>query len=253
MVGVLILAGVIVVGSALSEPQATQAPDTNLAATTDAATEADLLYGRAQLALQSGDTTAAIALLEQVVAADPTNQQAVQTLQVARTTQSNAAASSSGGASSSSSQKPKPAAPKADDPAFSKPTDDLGVLLPPSAEGYSLGQKVVVDDDATVSGTPNGPDLIGSRALWAVHYRKSNKDALTFVNKVSKSLYAKNPKTLKVDGSTAYFGTDGTRFATVVYVRGRYVFEVVLTTLDGKPSSLSNEAEKAAKAFPDTL
>ncbi len=86
-----------------------------------------------------------------------------------------------------------------------------------------------------------------------MHYRASKADAQAFVEQTSKSLYPKNGKTVSIDGASAYFGTDGTRFATIVYVRGRYVFEVVLTTLDGKPSALNNEAGNAAKAFPDNM
>ena len=34
---------------------------------------------------------------------------------------------------------------------------------------------------------------------------------------------------MSIDGAPGYFGTDGTRYATYVYVRGRYAFEVLVT------------------------
>jgi len=242
---VLLLTAVIVVGSALSSPPEGRPLNTGL--TTETSGE-DISYQRALLALESGDTTTAVTLLEQVVANDPTNQQAKQALVTAR--RANSQSRASGSTSSSTGTKSQPATKE--DPAFLKPTKNIVALLPRTAEGYGLGVKTAADDDATVSGRP-GPDMLGSRALWAVHYRGSEKAAAAFIEQVSKDLYPKDRTTVKIDGASAYFGTDGTRFATVAYVRGRYVFEVTLTTLDGTPSALRVEAEKAAKAFPDKM
>jgi len=246
---VLLLSAVIFGFSALSAPKSTPL-NTQLGKVSPS----DKMYEEALSALASGETTTAISLLEQVVASDPDNQQARRTLE---SVQSGSATESGADDDDDESAEPDTTddtpAPATEDPAFGKPTDDLPALLPSSVQGYSLGTKSAVGDDATVSGSPSTPDLIGSRAVWSVHYRKSDKEAAEFVSDVSKSLYSKNPKNVNVDGAKGYFGTDGTRFATVVYVRGRYVFEVVLTSLDGKASALELEAGNAAKAFPDTL
>ena len=228
VVAVLLLAGVIVAGSALSAPKSTPPPETKLGATTstDCSTNRlSWLCSRARRRRQSccssrlSRQTPRISRLEGRSKSPAPDSQRRRPLPREWIT---------------GAAKPAPAEPKAEDPAFSKPTDDLAGLLPRFVDGYALGQKSALGDDATVSGTANGSDLIGSRAQWSVHYRKTDRAAKSFVDKVSKSLYPKNAKTLQIDGSTAYFGTDGTRFATVVYVRGRYVFEVVLTSLDGQ-------------------
>lgn len=257
LAAVVLLAIVITGVSALSAPKSTRPLNTQL----DQG-PADTLYDEALTALASGDTTKAIGLLEQVVATDPSNQQAQRTLDSARATASGSSTNDTDDSNDTedtddadqTDPNPDPddtTPPVADDPAFGKPTDNLAVWLPSSAEGYDLGTSSVVGDDTTLAGTRSDPNLVGTRAVWAVHYRDSEAKAKEFVEKVSKSLYAKDAKSVPVDGATAYFGTDGSRFATVVYVRGRYVFEVVLTTLDGKPAALSGEAQGAAKAFPD--
>jgi len=246
---VLLLSAVIFGFSALSAPKSTPL-NTQLGKVS----QSDKLYDEALSALASGETTTAVTLLEQVVASDPDNQQARRTLesvQSGRATESGADEDDDEPAAQDTTDDTP--APATEDPAFGKSTDDLSALLPAAVEGYSLGTKTAVGDDATLSGSPTSPDLIGSRAVWTVHYRKSEKEAAAFLTDVSKSLYSKNPKNVSIDGAKGYFGTDGTRFATVVYVRGRYVFEVVLTSLDGKASALELEAGNAAKAFPDTL
>ena len=46
---------------------------------------------------------------------------------------------------------------------------------------------------------------------------------------VSKKSFDKDGTSVSIDGAPGYFGTDGTRYATCVYVRGRYAFEVLVT------------------------
>ena len=56
---------------------------------------------------------------------------------------------------------------------------------------------------------------------------------------------------MSIDGAPGYFGTDGTRYATCVYVRGRYAFEVLVTGNGKDPKELRTLAQEAAKAFQD--
>lgn len=253
---IVVLAGVILGVSALSAPKSTETATMQLTT----AQESELAYQKGLTALRSGDTTAAVEALEKAVLLDPTNEGARQALARA---QSTAVASSNpdtddatdpDGSSSDPKPKPKPEPkPEPEDPAFNKPVKDLKGLLPEEAEGFALGSATATEADATVSGTPNNPMTVTSRSLWTVHDRKTPDGAAKFVKSVSKSLYAKDAAAPSIDGAKAYFGTDGTRFATVVYVRGRYVFEVVLTSLEGSPAQLKAEAEAASRAFPDEL
>lgn len=251
---VVVLAGVILGVSALSAPKSTESATMQLTTTQ----ESELAYQKGLTALRSGDTTAAVEALEKAVLLDPTNEAARQALSRARSTavassnpDTNDAAKPDG---SSSDPKPKPGPkPEPEDPAFNEPVKDLKGLLPEEAEGFALGSATATEADATVSGTPNNPMTVASRSLWTVHDRKTPDGAAKFVKSVSKSLYAKDSAAPTIDGAKAYFGTDGVRFATVVYVRGRYVFEVVVTSLERSPNQLRAEAEAASLAFPDEL
>ncbi len=83
-----------------------------------------------------------------------------------------------------------------------------------------------------------------------MHDREDAAGAQSFVDGVSKTAYPENSTEVEIDGATAYFGTNGQRYATIVYTDGRYVFEVILTAAGMPPGELLIEAEDAAKAFP---
>ncbi len=246
---VVVLAGVILGISALSSRPDSDASKPSQPGLTDVQrSRLALLKGRELLA--SGDTTEAVALLEQALKLDPRNVEAKRTL--------SSVAASAGGTRKPSSSSTEPTVQpdggvRPDDPVFLTPIDDLTLLLPGEASGFSLGAVTGGEQDATVSGSPVSADVRASKALWTVHDRGSVKGAEEFIDSVSKDLYPKDSSRPVVDGAQAYFGTDGTRFATVVYRRGRYVFEVVLTAPSGAPKSLATEAKAAAAAFPDRL
>jgi hypothetical protein len=252
----VVVAALLIFGiTAISSPKSDSAPQT--AELTDAQKSA-LEYRKANEALQSGDTTAAVQALERAVVLDPSNTQAQQALDRITTPSPNQSGGSSSGGSGGSGEttsKPKPAEPEPEpvDPAFLKPVTPLTKLLPARATDFSLGTATGTKTDATVSGDPTEASSPASRSLWTVHDRKNQAGAGKFITSVSKELYGKDGQDVVIDGTKAYFGTDGTRFATVVYVRGRYVFEVVLTSPSGSPKQLRTEAQKAAKAFPDKL
>ncbi len=246
---VVVLAGVILGISALSSRPDSDAPKPTQSGLTDAQrSRLALLKGRELLA--SGDTTEAVALFEQALKLDPGNVEAERAL--------SSVAASAGATGSKPQSTTEPTAQsdggvRPDDPVFSTAIEDLTLLLPGDAAGFSLGAVTQGERDVTVSGSPVSSDVRATRALWTVHDRGSIKGADEFIDSVSKDLYPKDSSRVVVDGAQAYFGTDGIRFATVVYRRGRYVFEVVLTAPSGAPKSLAREAKAAAAAFPDRL
>lgn len=247
---VVVLAGVILGISALSSRPDSDTPKPAQSGLTDAQrSRLALLKGRELLA--SGDTTEAVALFEQALKLDAGNAEAKRALS------SVAASAGATGSKPQSSSTESTAQPdggvRPDDPVFSTAIEDLTLLLPGEAAGFSLGAVTKGERDVTVSGSPISTDVRASKALWTVHDRGSVKGAEEFIDSVSKDLYPKDSSRPVVDGAQAYFGTDGTRFATVVYRRGRYVFEVVLTAPSGAPKSLATEAKAAAAAFPDRL
>ncbi|MDZ4178620.1 MAG: hypothetical protein U1E29_05255 [Coriobacteriia bacterium] len=242
----VVLAAIILwIGMAVSSPERTEPPVQGLTALQ----ESDLEYRKALDALASGETTTAIALLERALQLDSANERARRQL---TRTRSGAGDSGNGGTPDvPADSAPDPVAP--DDPAFNQPIAELADLLPPYVDGYVLGVVVKGEDDVTVSGTPVDLDLSNTRSLWTVHDTKTTAGATAFIADVTGSLYTQDAATLTIGGAQAFFGTDGTRFASIVYVRGRYVFEVVLTSATGDPAGLRRETEDAARAFPDTV
>lgn len=229
-VSVVVLAILIVVGTAVSRtkdvPQ--QVPPAS-APVDDVA--------RAQQLVESGDTTAAIVLLQRVVASDPNNDGARSLLRrVQRVTP----------APSSSPTVTLPA------DTYSKPTTNLAGFLPAKVEGYAAGEVSVAKSDVVQPFAATDPDVVirARRALFQVHDRLNPGGATKFVNKVSKVAFPQDAATVKVGGVDGYFGTDGRGSAVVSFARGRYAFEVILASAGDPPASLKDLALKAARSFP---
>jgi hypothetical protein len=242
-VTVVVLAGVIFGLWSATTPKRQPVPQPTVQASLSE--QSDLAYQQGLASLESSDTTAAAASLQRAVRLNPDNTDAKKKLAEIAAQQAAARQKSN---IPPSEPKPKPSVVTVDP--FSKPVKHLTVLLPKQVAGYSLGPSQVLGADATRSGNSTDAASPVARALWAVHDLSSASKAKTFVSKVSKSLYPKDPGTVTIDGISAYFGTDGTRFATVSYVRGRFAFEVVLTSSSGSPSALKSDATKMAEAFP---
>lgn len=241
---VFVLAGVILGISAFSSSRKPAAENTDSVLSDRALSEQS--YDAAMQALRSGDSTVAISLLEQAVLFDSTNTLAKN--QLAKQKKKPKPASNSNTDSGDDDDDTTPPAP---DSAFLADVTPLTKLLPTSASGYALGSRVGDATDVTVSARPTGPPGAVSLVAWAVHDRKTAKGATDFITNTSKKAYPKDGTSVTIDGASGYFGTDGVRFATVTYVRGRYVFELILTSTSGAPKQERSLAETAAKAFPD--
>lgn len=261
VVTVMVLAAVILLITAFGSPSRKSEEATKA----EAATYID----QATSALESGDATLAAKFAAQAVALDPANKAAVAVAAKARRAQalgsgSSATGSDSGatGASSGSGSGTTGSEtgsgsgtgsnqPVIDDSAFTKKVDDKGIFLPKEFAGFALGQPVVTDTEAQVSATPDAAG--GARqVIWTVHEMSSAEKAKQFVEDTSKALYAEDAQTATIDSATVYIGTDGTRYATATYVRGIYVFEVLIA-VDGQPASQLESAKKAAQAFGDSV
>jgi hypothetical protein len=137
------------------------------------------------------------------------------------------------------------------DKGFTTKVANMGALLPKTFSDYFLGDLTTTANEAQVSGTPLTAGQEANQLIWTVHQTGSKAEATQFVTSVSKNLYANDAAAVTVDGVQAYFGTDGTRFATIAYVRGIYVFEVLITGNGTQPKSLKTLAHKAGLAFAD--
>ncbi|MDZ4169492.1 MAG: hypothetical protein U1E26_07540 [Coriobacteriia bacterium] len=249
--GVVALAAVIFVLSAVSGGDPSTSGDSGAAQQT-----VESRLTSAEIRLATGDTTRAVAIAQEILATDPGNVRAQAIVSKAgRGSAPAPSAPTSPGSSPSDEPNSENPPPQVDDEAFSKEIEDIGALLPKAFEGYSMSEPVVMGGDADVSADPVSPDAPAYRVAWAVHDRQSNDGAESFIAKTSKVVYPKaSSQKIVVDGAPAYFGTDGRELATVVYRRGRYVFEVVVVAkTQGDPSKLQPLAVLAAKEFVDTL
>lgn len=238
---VVVLAVVIFVLWSATSPKRTPTPTTTIELSPAQRSGADYQQGLASL--ESSDTTKAVALFQRALTVDPTNSSAKNQL--------DAIAAQKAKDSQTSTVATKTVVPV--DP-FSQPVKHLSSLLPGTgsglASGYTLGPTQTQGSDSTRAGNPKDPASPVTRALWTVHDRESSSNAVKWQNDISKSLYSRNADKVTVNGVTGYFGTDGARFATVSFVRGRYVFEVVLTSSTGAPADLKAATTQAAEAFP---
>lgn len=227
------LAAVIVVAGALTTARRGESPSpaAEATSTTAPAGSADLAAGLQALA--AGDTTAAVDLLTKAAAAG--NTQARAKLDEIR----------------------KPSAPATRAPApadaYTRATSDLASLLPTSVAGYT-GQQV---ETSTLSAIlPLEPDRAGpvgsvSLAVITVFDKGTPAKAQAFVSS-SVRAYPRSGATVRVGMLSGRFGTDGSHLAALTLSRGRYAFEVVLTSAKGAPSGLKDWTIRTARAIPAT-
>ncbi len=249
---------VVLIGFGMFGPLSKSGKEAGSSSLTSPAQTSQTLYQQALAAQRSGDLTRTAALAQAAVNADPTNSAAKALVALVAQQTASPTAPSNGGAGSGSGATPQttPASRTASsgvtvDPAFFKPIRNLSSVLPTAFPEFDLGQVVKIGADASVAG-PAAHGGVIKNISWSVHDRKTPAGAKSFVSKTSKVLFSRNAATVTLRGLSAYFGTDGTKFATISFVRGRFAFEVLATVQGAAPASAKSELVKAANAFPAT-
>jgi hypothetical protein len=193
-------------------------------------------YNAGLAALAAGDTTQAVALLKRAAAAG--NGAARAKLdEIAKA-----------GGTSTTTPSP-PATPTPD--AYGSKVADLASLLPAGVAGYT---SQLVETSTASAILPLQPDKTGpittvSLVVVTVFDRGTVSSAKAYVAGFPRA-YPKDPQTVKVGVQSARFGTDGSHLAAVAFSRGRYAFEVVVTSSKGVPASLKDTVVKVATALP---
>jgi hypothetical protein len=234
-IAMVVVAAAAVVGSVFVSSQRTAQPAT-IQLTSTQQSKAD--YDDALFALSKDDTTTAIRLMERAVTLDSGNSAAKSALAQLKRLPSGASASS--------------AAASANPAAGAGPflgAIDLVTLLPASMEGFKLGPAQVASPDAAMTGAPTAPGSGATAIVWAAHDRGTAQAAQSVIDGEAKGLYSQDQASVTINGAPGYFGTDGARFATVAFRRGRYTFEVIVTATKS-PAEVKSLAEKAASSFP---
>lgn len=234
------LAAVILVASSLSS--ARDSGSTKEQAGFTPSLEAENLAQEARAAASALDTETAVRLANEALAIDPDNATARRIV----------------GALVVVDPAPDTGTPGVSDavtPAkYLASTKDIAAFLPLAVAGWSELDVVTQRRDALVTFEPGAgsPEYSSvTRVSVSVHDRKSTAGAETFVEKVSRRVYASDPGSSDLGAVVAYTGTDGSRLATVAFTRGRYAFEVIVTGRPGvEPESVVSVGVMVARLVP---
>jgi hypothetical protein len=188
-------------------------------------------YTDGMTALAAGETTKAVALLKS--AADAGNAAARDRL-----------------AEIEGTSPSKPGAPPTDD-TTSTPAVDTVAMLPSAMTGYTTTKVEKNPTGAIVAFQPTyaGPYGKVSLVVMSVLDKGTDAQALGYVDQIGLAFPA-NAEAVTIGTQQARFGTDGSHLASVVFSRGRYVFEVVATASRPDPLKIRDITIAAATAFP---
>ncbi len=267
LASVALLALVILVSSALSEPKPASSP-MSVSATSSVPGEdaqdasASARYEEAaERALASGDTTEAVRLLELAVTANPENESASRLLTELRVTTVGggqvASAATPGPSGGAPAQEPggktDGVTPGGAPDSYDKPVEDVTSLLPSNVWGYTRASLERGETESILALRPASGGSAAGRVALAVltAYDRGSPDAArSFVDGIKKA-FPEDGASVTIGGFPGKFGTDGARLASATFSRGRFAFEVVLTAEMGvDPVVLKGAAVEAASAFP---
>lgn len=235
---VLALAIVITVSAALS------APSRHSSSSAVSATSASDQYAaEANAALEAGDAAKALTLANAALKTDPNNAAAKTVVRRVSLTAKNPAPQPI--------TKPVPSTTPTKSVSSTGSAAALLKMLPASVAGFTLGTPEASANDADTLAEPVDSALRAklTRAIVAVHDLGTSAKAATFITRTSKRGYPDDATNVAVLGKAAYFGTNGHNAATIVFVKGRYVFETILTTTSGSPKNLLDAASTLARAY----
>jgi hypothetical protein len=253
--GVLALAAVVFAASALSGPRDAVPKLPSASTDLSAAEQSRRDYDAAQGALAKGDKQKAAGLLEKAVKEDPSNsaarakltelQSGGQVLDPANPPASKTETSPAGNGDQDQDNGSGAAW-------YDRPVSDLGKLLPSSVNGFRAGSKLVQGADAQLPLDPGSAEnaRFVRRILLSVHDRGSAAKATEFVSTQLRVLYPQARARVTAGASTAEFGSDGRLYGAVLFARGRFAYEVVMTASGPDPSKLKDMGDTVADSFP---
>lgn len=231
----------ITVFAALSTP-----PNVDQPKVTDPAVSAMRLASQTREAASRNDTELALSLASRALQADPANSEARQLKASLEATSVPAESPGDSGASGGQATTSDP---------FDKPVADILVLLPSSFRTWSRGEALSKDKSAVVTFEPRPTDAEYGRVVRAAVYANDaggSAAATKMAVDIHKRVYPKNRATVTVGVvKDAKFGTDGKHLAAVSFARGRYAFEIILTSPPGVDlGKLKNLAVEVASSVP---
>ncbi len=208
----------------------------------------EAMYEEAALALRKGDLAKAKQIFDSIKRADPRFKDI--NTQIGRIDETNGAVAWPG--SSTAGPPSSPDSPSNPSPPGASPTDpgstvppppadfDLASLLPSSIPDYTAGSVSKDGGDALRPYYPKNTANVLA-LLVSVHLLASQSEAENFINRVNRVVFSKDAQNVTVNGYAAYFGTDGTTYATLAWAKGRVVYELQMHSATGTPVELLDD------------
>jgi len=206
----------------------------------------DALYAAAQADITAGDLDAAKLKLTQIVASDSGFRQASQQLSAINAGKKPTADT---GAKKPGSSNPATGTAK---PGDDKPTGPIESMLrwtPDTLSGFTAGKTKADALSLSRQYLPRSGTRIVSLVIAADQFRDA-KAAGSALSTQVKLPYSKGASTVKVNGHSAYFGTDNTRYAILAFTQGSVLIQIEMAGEPGKQAALKSDLIAVAKQLP---
>lgn len=199
----------------------------------------EALYRKAKEALKKGDLALAKKLFEEIKRIDPKFGQVL--IELAAIEDQIAGGGTTGETGSPGGESP------GEEPIFS---GDLSSLLPKNLEGYTM----ISEDLGKLSASRQFESNVNPKVKLltvSVHQLVTEGAANDWINRNSKVYYAADSRSAQVQGTSAYFGTDGKEFAILAYQINGVVFELEMLVSGGTaPPDLYNDIVAVGSSVP---
>jgi len=206
----------------------------------------EALYEAAQADIAKGDMDAAQLKLTQIVAGDSAFRQAPAQLAAIK---SGKKPTPDRGNSGSTGSKPTTGTPKPGDDQPTGPIQSLLKWAPDKLTGYTAAKPAADALSLTRQYIPASDSKVKALVIAVEQFR--DKDyAAAGLDAYAKRPYSKSPSKVSVNGHSAYFGTDNTRYAILAFTKGSVLIQIEMVAAPGKQAALKTDLIAVAKQLP---
>ncbi len=206
----------------------------------------EALYAAAQADIAKGDLGAAQTKLTQIVATDSAFRQASAQL---ATIKSGKKPTPDTGNSGSTGSKPTTSTPKPGDDQPTGPIQSLLKWAPDALSGFTSAKPAADAFALTRQYVPASGSKV-KQLVIAVEQFSGKSSAAAGLDAYSKRPYSKAASTVTVNGHSAYFGTDNTRYAILAFTQGSVLIQIEMAAEPGKQAALKSDLISVAKQLP---
>ncbi len=208
----------------------------------------EALYRDAQSAIAGGKLAEAAKLLGQVVAIDPQYAKAQEQIAAIDSGKKPVPDTGTGSNTGSKPATSTPGKPGEDD--TSVPSGSLLKWAPDTLTGYTAQKPTIDAINIAREYVPASGSQVFNFVIVAEEARTSAGAKAALTSQV-KSAHPQDASTVSFNGHSAYFGTDGRRFAALGFTSGSVMVALQMATAPGKdPATLKDEIIAAAKQLP---